>query len=262
MQLLRLEIENQLAVLSLNNPPQNRLSMQMLDDFEEAINKIAASDIRVLVIRGDNGLFSYGGYFPEWVNMATGEVRVLLESWLAVYNWLERLPYPVIASVPGPCWGGGFELALRCDMILATPEATFNHPEETLGITTLLGGVYRFAERAGKNIAGEMAYTAQALTAERMQQLGVVNRLVEKDALEQETMKLAHSLANGPTLAHAAHKTLLRMWAQGGVQTAENALIDLSVPLFDTEDVSVALKSAAEALEKGVPRPILVFKGK
>jgi Enoyl-CoA hydratase/carnithine racemase len=262
MKHLRLHIENELATLTLNNPPQNRIGTPMLEDFEEAVESIANSGVRALIIRADGPDFSYGGYFPEWPGMKTHELRALFDRYLAVYNRFERLPFPTMAAVQGACWGGGFELAIRCDMIIAAPSAHFNHPEQTLAITTLLGGVYRLAERAGRNIAAEMAYTSGQLDAEKMHRHGVVNRIVPEKDLDKEVLLLASSLAHGATRAHAAHKVLLRLWALGGIQAADEALMDVSVPLFETEDTERALQSAEIALAKGEKRPVLQFKGR
>jgi len=263
MKHLKLSISEQIATITLCYPPQNRMGLQMLSDFEEALNTVAyTEDVRVMVLRGEGGVFSYGGYFPEWIGVKSHDVRALIERWNKIISYLERLPFPVIASVDGACWGGGFEFALACDMILATPESTFNHPEKTISVTTMLGGVYRFAERAGKNIAAELAYTAKPLTAERMQQLGVVNRLIPKEDLEKETAALAGEIANGPAAVHVAHKSLLRLWSQSGKAAAEEALVDYSVLVIPTNDCQTALKAAKHALDTGTPRPALKFEDK
>lgn len=262
MKHLKYEHADGLGELTLANPPQNRLGLQMLDDFEEAVDLIGQSGARALVVRGDGPDFSWGGYFPEWIDMNQTEVRNLLDRWLSVYTRIERFPFPVVAAVQGACWGGGFELALRCDIILATRDATFNHPEPTLAITTLLGGVYRLAERAGKHIAAELAYTAKPLGAETLHRHGVVNHIVPAETLLDEARRMGSALAKGPTLAHAAHKTLLRVWESGGLQAADEALLDISMPLFTSEDTRRALRSAAEALAKGQKRPFLEFNGR
>lgn len=263
MKHLRLEIKNGIAVITLNHPPQNRMDIQMLEDFEEAIMTIRyTEDVRTMILRGEGEIFGYGGYFPEWVGIESYKIRAIQERWLNVLKQVEALPFPVIASINGPCWGGAFEFTLACDMVYAVPEATFNHPEKTLAITTLLGGVYRFADRAGKNIAGELVYTAKPLSAQRMYELGVINHIVEKDKLDEEVMKAAVDIAEGPAGAHQAHKALLRLWSQGGIALADESVVDYTVPLFETEDVKNALTSAQKALEGGTPRPIIKFNSK
>jgi enoyl-CoA hydratase/carnithine racemase len=161
--------------------------------------------------------------------------------------------------VQGFCLGGGFEIALRCDIIIAERSAQFGHPEQTLAVTTLLGGVYRVAERAGRAFAADMAFTSAKVPAEEMQRRGVVNQVVDDGGLRDAVAAYATKMATGPTKAHAAHKALLRIWALGGVQAADEALMDISIPLFDSDDTQRALHSAVDSLAMGVPRPTLDF---
>lgn len=256
-------IEDDIAVLTFNSPPQNRMIAQYSIDFDAVLDDITAAEVRAMVMRSDlEGIFSYGGYFPIWLDINDTQFHYAIKSGLARIQRIENLPFPVIAAVNGVCWGGGFETVLCCDMVLATPNATFNHQEKTLAITTLLGGIYRFAERAGKNMAMELAFTSEPFSAEKMMQCGVVNRIVEPENLDAEAMKLARMLADGPTQAYKAYKTLMRIWATGGIRAADEALVELSCPLLNTEDTQRALRSAKEALENGTERPVLKFKGK
>lgn len=256
-------IEDNIAVLTFNNPPQNRMTTQYSNDLDAVLDDVTAAQVRAMVIRSDlEGIFSYGGYFPPWLEINDMQFHYAIKSGLARIQRIENLPFPVIAAVNGTCWGGAFETVLCCDMILATPDATFNHQEKTLAITTLLGGIYRFAERAGKNLAMELALTAEAFSAEKMMQCGVVNRIVAPEKLDEEAMKLARSFAEGPTLVYKAYKTLMRIWATGGIRAADEALVELSCPLLNTQDTQRALRSAKEALENNTERPILKFDGK
>jgi enoyl-CoA hydratase/carnithine racemase len=95
-----------------------------------------------------------------------------------------------------------------------------------------------------------------------MERNGVVNRVVEDQALIEEATAFAKQLAKGPTRAHAAHKTLLRTWATGGIAAADEAISDIAIPLFETADVKSALPLAIEALKAGKPRPVFDFKGR
>ncbi|MEV5178006.1 enoyl-CoA hydratase/isomerase family protein, partial [Streptomyces flaveolus] len=178
------------------------------------------------------------------------------------FNQLERLPLPVIAAVRGLCFGGGLELALRADVIFAGESARFGHPEQTLGIVTLLGGIYRVAERAGRARASEWALTSEQVPATVMADAGVVNRVVPDDALLAEATAFARKAANGPTRAYAAHKALLRAWAVGGVAAADEAMFDIAMPLFATDDVKAGLASAVNAFKAGLPRPAVDFQGR
>jgi hypothetical protein len=95
-----------------------------------------------------------------------------------------------------------------------------------------------------------------------MQQYGVVNRVYDDAALVEQATAFARRLAKGPTRAHAAHKALLRAWAVGGVAAADEAMFDIAMPLFETEDVKAGLRSAVDALNAGRTRPAMEFKGR
>ncbi len=146
-------------------------------------------------------------------------------------------------------------------MVFAGQSARFGHPEQTLGLTTLLGGIYRVAARAGRARAFEWALTSEQVPAHVMADAGVINRVVPDDELFTQSGAFADRVAFGPTLAHAAHKALLHSWALGGIASADRDLFDLSVPLFATQDARTGLESAAAALRAGKPRPALDFHG-
>src|SRR5262249_38275164 len=107
----------------------------------------------------------------------------------------------------------------------------------------------------------EWALTSEQVPATVMERYGVVNRVVEDTALIEEATAFAKRLAQGPTRAHAAHKTLLPTWATGGIAAADAALIHIPTPLVETEDVKSALRLAIETLRAGKPRPVFAFKG-
>jgi enoyl-CoA hydratase/carnithine racemase len=259
---LTVSFEEKVATIVLDRPPQNRIDDQMVDELAAAITAIESSGARAVLVRSAGENFSFGGDIMNWPGASVQELRARFEYYMSVFNRFERIPMPVIAAVQGLCFGGGFELALRADMIFAGESATFGHPEQSLGIVTVLGGVYRAAERVGRSRASEWAMTSERVPAATMERFGVVNRIVADADLLQEARAFAHKAAQGPTRAYAAHKALLRAWAVGGVAAADEAMFDIAMPLFETEDVQRGLKSAVDALKAGKPRPVLDFKGR
>jgi enoyl-CoA hydratase/carnithine racemase len=255
-------IENSIAVITLDNAPQNRLSPQMLDELGEALTAIGNSDARALLLRAEGADFSFGGDIVPWPDMSARELRTLFERYMNAFNQFERLSIPTVAAVQGLCFGGGLELAVRSDLIIAAETARFGHPEQSLAIITVLGGVYRVAERAGRSKAIEWALTSEQVPARVMEHHGVVNRVVPDDKLLEEANAFVSKLAAGPTRAHAAHKALLRIWATAGVTTADEAIFDIALPLFDSEDVKLALPASVEAFKAKLPRPVFAFKGR
>ncbi|MGF6652231.1 enoyl-CoA hydratase/carnithine racemase [Paraburkholderia youngii] len=254
-------IKDRVAVITLQNPPQNRLTPQLVRELEEALTAISESDARALVVCAEGPDFSFGGDIVEWPGMSQRELRTLFEQFMNSFNHFERLSIPTIAAVQGLCFGGGLELAVRADLVFATETARFGHPEQSLGIVTVVGGIYRIAERVGRTKAMEWALTSEQVPAAVMERYGVVNRVVPDAKLVNETMAFASKLAAGPTRAHAAHKALLRLWATGGVTTADEAMFDISLPLFESKDVQLALPASVEAFLAKQPHPAFPFTG-
>ncbi len=151
----------------------------------------------------------------------------------------------------------GLELAVRADVIFAGATGRFCHPEQAvIGNVTLLGGVYRMAERVGRARAIEWALTSEQVPAQVLEQYGGVNKVVE------EATAFAKKLAKGPTRAHAAHKALLRVWAVDGIAAADEVLYDTAAPLLETEDSKGALATAVKAFKAGTPRPPFDYTGR
>src|SRR5207244_6178582 len=120
----------------------------------------------------------------------------------------ETLPIPIVASVHGVCLGGGFELALACDYIVAASSAKIGSVEVALGLHPLLGGIQRQVQRAGAMRAKEISMLGRRYDAATLERWGLVNLVVSEDALEEATMTIAEALAHGPTVAPAATKPL------------------------------------------------------
>ena len=259
---LRCEIDRGLATIILDNPSQNRLSVQMADELHEIVNVVGRSGARAALLKAEGPDFSFGGDIAPWPAMSPHELRALFARYLSAFNQFERIPIPTVAAVQGLCFGGGLELAVRADVIFAGTSARFGHPEQSIGIVTILGGVYRIAERAGRSRAIEWALTSEQVPAAVMERYGVVNRVVEDEALIEQATAFANRLAKGPTRAHAAHKALLRAWAAGGIAAADEVVLDVAMPLFETEDVKSALPLAIEAARAGKPRPVFDFEGR
>src|SRR5258705_9660561 len=152
---INVTIENNLARLVLSNPPQNRLTQAFFDELSDGISLIAASGARAALLCAEGPDFSYGGDIVPWPTLTPEQLRAAFERRLATVNQWEQLPVLTVAAVRGLCFGGGFELAVRSDIIFAGTSARFGHPEQSLGIVTMLGGVQRLAERVGKAFALE-----------------------------------------------------------------------------------------------------------
>ena len=233
-----------IASITLDHAGGNRINFEMRGELLDTFERVANSEARVLVIRGEGSDFCLGGDVREWPGLPAATLRPRVEVFAKALNTLERLSIPTIASIQGHCIGGGFELALSCDMIIAARSALSLFPEALLGILTLQGGMIQIAERIGpgRARAAELVFLSEPVSAEQMAQWNVVNRVIDDDALMAAVEALAGRLAAGPLRAYAATKALWRIWSQEGPRRAKDALYDLSMPLFDTDEVQTALR--------------------
>ena len=262
MSLTHLVLDGPLAVLSLVRPGGNRINFEMRRELREAFRQIAETGARALLVRGEGPDFCLGGDVRDWPGVPVAELRPKIEVFAEALDLLGRLEIPTLAAIQGGCAGGGFELAMTCDMIIAGRSARFSFPEAALGILTLQGGMLQLADRLGRTRAAELVFLSEPVSAEQMCAWNVVNRLVDDATLEQEARDLAVRLAAGPTLTYAATKALWRLQAEAGERAAREELYDRSMPLFETRDAKDALKAAAEAVDAGRPFPKMTFAGR
>ena len=143
----------------------------------------------------------------------------------------------------GLCLTAGFELSLACDMIWADESAMFGLVEIVVGLTPLMGGTQRVAERAGPARARELVMSGGLYDAATMERWNVVNRVLPDADLVEKSMRFAERLAAGPTRAHDATKRIVRATLDHGVRGADDRAADIAGPLFDTEDLQRAVKT-------------------
>ena len=254
--------EGGVATLLLSNPPQNRLNGATSADFRAAVEKIQTDQtLRALVIRAEGENFSYGGDISGWLDVEPAQIGANIAEGLARLREFEDLRVPVISAVHGLCLGGAFEMVLRTDIIVAAESARFGHSEQTLGLITLMGGVQRVAERAGRTRAIRWAMTSERVPAREMLEAGVITEVVPDGRLLAVAYGWAERLAKGPTLAHAAHKAMLNAWSNGGVAAADGLIPEQAEQLWRTQDARRGIASAQDALRRGVERPVLDFDG-
>src|SRR5260221_1369994 len=206
MPFTHLDIGGPVATLSLDHARGNRINFDMRRELREAVQRIDKSPARALLIRGEGGDFCLGGDVRDWPGIPTEILRPKIQAFAEALDHLERLPIPTIAAVQGGCMGGGFELPLSCDLILAATSARVALPEAPVGIVTLQGGMMQIAERVGRAKAAEMVFLSEPTTAEQMRQWNVVNRVVDDTDLEAQASARATRLAAGPAKAFVATK--------------------------------------------------------
>lgn len=224
------------ALLTFSRPDQlNAMSGAMVEEILAAIAEAGRDDTaRVLVLRGAGGNFMAGADVKAYAAQSAEAFRDFQESAGRIYGALERLPKPVIAAIEGYALGGGFEIALSADLIVAHSDAKLGLPEVKLGLVPGGGGTQRLARKLGPNRAAELLMTGRFASAQEMANWGVVNRIAE-DALG-EALALAEQMARHPAGALADLKRLnLAAW-QTGLGAGLDAERDAVCALFLTGD--------------------------
>lgn len=247
---VHLDLEGAVASITLDRPFGNRIDFAMRESLREAVRSVEASTARALMIKGAGPDFCRGGDVREWVGVPSSALRPKIEVFAEGLKILRRLQIPTVAVVQGNCRGGGFELALNCDFIIAARSAVFCFPEAASGILTLQGGVMQLAERIGRSKACELVLLREAIGADQLALWSVVNRVVDDDELADQALTFATQLARVSRPVTAATKRLLRIWSDDGPEAAMANWYDIAMPLFDLEPTQAALRSTAESLQQ------------
>lgn len=243
----RLEREDGgLAVLTFDSQPLNLFDQRMIDDLGVAIGELVAAPPRGLLIRAEGDAVSAGVDVHLFDGLTPEQGTELWVSLLAVIDALEKLPAPIVFAAHALTLTAAFEIALGCDLIVATPAARFGLVEKVVGLTPSMGGSQRLAERAGSGRARELVMTGELFGAEELERWGVVNRIFPAEEFERRSRALAAELAAGPTRAHAMTKHVLRRFREGGIPAADEAILTDAAGLFASEDLRGAVKAFLE----------------
>jgi enoyl-CoA hydratase len=179
----------------------------------------------------------------EFRGLSEANAERLTADLLVITHRVEELPFPTLASVQGLCLTAGLELSLACDMIWAAESAQFGLVEAVIGLTPLMGGTQRVAERAGPARARELVMSGGLYDAATLERWNVVNRVLPDAELADKSLRFAQRLAAGPTRAHHATKLIVREFLEHGVRGADDATAAIGAPLFETTDLQQAVES-------------------
>lgn len=201
-------------LLTLNRPQAlNALNALTLDEIDQAIARIAAdAGARALLVTGSGEkAFVAGADISEMQNYTPEQARAFSEKGMRVMHALEALPVPVIALVNGYALGGGCELAMSCDWIIASDKAVFGQPEVNLGIPPGFGGTQRLTRLVGRAMALELLTTARQVNAEEALRIRLVNHVHPAAALRERGLEMARTIAaKGPVAVRLAKQAAQR----------------------------------------------------
>jgi enoyl-CoA hydratase len=240
---VRLERQGDVAELILDAPPLNLFDSAMFDALEAATAEVEAAPPRALLVRAEGKAFSAGVDVHTFAGLDAAAADALTARLLGLTHRVEVLPLPTLAVAHGLCLTAGLELSLACDLLWAGAGVQFGLVEKVVGITPLMGGTQRMAERAGSARAREFVMSGDLYRAEQLHGWGVVNRVVDGDELLAAARRFTATLAAGPTRAHAATKAIVRAQADAGTRGADARTAELTSHLFETDDSREAVKS-------------------
>jgi enoyl-CoA hydratase/carnithine racemase len=235
------ELDGQVAVLTMQHRPHNFIGIALFEALIDGMRWAAEQKARAVLLRSGLRNFSAGadvGLLSDSAERGMAPDRDFTEL-LRVFD---RLPIPIVAAVHGSCVGGGLELALATDLIVAAESAKLGCVEAALGLNPQWGGIQRVAERAGAARAKEMALLARRYDARTLERWNIINRVVPDEQLPQASATLAHELANGPTVAHASTKAIVS-YAVSHVAATDQAMRELQKDLWKSNDAKVGLAS-------------------
>jgi len=195
------EEHERVGLVRLNRPKAlNALNHDLLTELMQALAEFDAdTTIGAMVITGDERAFAAGADIKEMAEASA--VKMLTVDHIAPFDRIQSITKPIIAAVSGWCLGGGNELALSCDMIVASETARFGQPEINLGVIPGAGGTQRLTRAVGKALAMEMVLNNRTLSADEAQQFGLVNRVVPVERYLEEALNLAAEIAARAPLA-------------------------------------------------------------
>lgn len=194
-------IEGNVALIELNRPRQlNSLNRRMVRELVEAMEGFDRDDqVRVMVLAGKGRAFSAGADIDEMTN--DDSISLELLNQFADWDRLALVKKPIIGAVKGFVFGGGFELALCCDVLISASGTDFSFPEVGLGVMPGAGGTQRLTKLAGRTKALEWLWTGERISANEALKYGVINKIVAPELLMEEVMKFANKLTKQPPLS-------------------------------------------------------------
>ena len=248
-------IDGHIATITINKPQVlNALSTEVLTDLNQALDEVEkAGNIYAVVITGaGEKSFVAGADISEMKDKNKAQAAEYGAFGNKVFLRIENFPCPVIAAVNGFALGGGCELAMACDIRIASETARFAQPETGLGITPGFGGTQRLARLVGAGRAKELIYTCRTIKAEEALAIGLVNKVTKPEALMQETLAMAQTICQKAPFAIKQAKAAVNKGLQVSIDKALAIETEEFAQCFATEDQKMAMTAFVkkEKIEK------------
>jgi enoyl-CoA hydratase/carnithine racemase len=232
---VNLTVDGAVGVVSMAKPPNNLIDDAFISDIVEAYRRAIEMNCRAILLRSEMRHFCAGADVPafEKGSASIQHSEPALNEFLDV---MENTPVPTVAAVHGAALGGGLELALTCDMVIAADTAFLGQPESAAGVVPLLGGTQRLVQRAGVVRAKEIAMVGRRFRPEMFERWGIINQVVPEAELAQAAMSLARQLAAGPTLVLRGIKRQANAAARAGIAAADKIQVEINRDTWAAKD--------------------------
>lgn len=244
-EMVRLERRDDgVAVLTLDNPKVNALGTELLGQLHDRVRELEGDPPGAVVVTGGDRVFAAGAEISEFGGPK--EAAHIGGVFRRAFDALATLPRVTIAAIGGYALGGGCELALCCDLRLASERARLGQPEILLGIIPGGGGTQRLPRLVGPARAKELILSGRQVGAEEALAIGLVDRVVPPDQLHEEALALAARYAAGPVVAHGLAKRAIDEGIERPLEQGLDLEQELFVEVFGTEDARTGVQSFLE----------------
>lgn len=242
------ETDERIGIVKINRPDVlNAVNVETICEVEDAVREFGEDDkIAVIVITGEGKSFVSGSDVSRLAKMDSLAAREYSQIGQRVLSFIENLEKPVIAAVNGYALGSGCELAMACDMRVASEKAKFGQPEVKLGLIPGHAGTQRLARLVGLGRAKELIFTGDLIDAHEALRIGLVNKVVPPEKLMEETKAIAQKIIDvGPTAVRLA-KTVLNRGIDANLTTASSYEMEVFSMLFSTSEAKEGMKAFLE----------------
>jgi len=246
------EVEDAIGTLTLNRPERlNAFIGTMRDAIGDGLAELGSrSDVRVVIVTGRGRAFCAGAdvrYLNDLLERgAMAEARLLVEAGRRVVRTIVDMPKPVIAALNGPAAGGGANLALACDLRIASERATIGQTFNRIGLAPDWGGSYHLPRLVGPARAAELFFFADMIDARRAERIGMINRVVPHESLLAEARAWAERLAAKPALSLELTKRALRLSRDAALEEMLEFEVEAQMRCFESEDAREGVRAFVE----------------